>query len=333
MKSTEVRLTQHFIGEVKPEYFELAEVELAEPGEGEVQVANEWLSVDPYMRPRMAGVKTYIDPFQPGAVMDGGAIGRVVQSKSDALAEGDYVFSMFGWRSGYTAPAEGLMKVDAERLPAQTYLGMAGMPGMTAYVGLRRILDLKAGETLWMSAGAGAVGSAGIQFAKAMGAKVIASAGGAAKAAFCNEIGADAVIDYKAEADLSAAVIREADALGGLDCYYENVGGDHLAAALDALKPFGRIAACGMIARYNDDTLTPGPSNLTNIVAKSLTMRGFIIMHHFDMQEAFIADLSKWMGDGAVTPKETIYEGIKQMPDAFMGLFTGANTGKMLVKV
>ena len=333
MKSTEVRLTQHFTGAVKPEYFELAEVEVPEPGEGEVQVANEWLSVDPYMRPRMAGVKTYIDPFQVGQVMDGGAIGRVVKSNSDTLAEGDYVFSMFGWRTGFTAPADGLMKVDAERLPAQTYLGMAGMPGMTAYVGLKRILELKSGETLWMSAGAGAVGSAGIQFAKAMGANVIASAGGSDKTAFCREIGADAVIDYKAEDDLSAAVIREAKPLGGLDCYYENVGGDHLRAALDAIKQFGRIAACGMIARYNDDAVVPGPSNLTNIVSKSLTMRGFIIMHHFDMQEAFIADLSKWMAEGAVTPKDTVFEGIERMPEAFMGLFTGANTGKMLVKV
>ncbi|PWE17096.1 NADP-dependent oxidoreductase [Marinicauda salina] len=335
MKSREVRLTQHFTGPVKPEYFEIAEVELPEPGAGEVQVANEWLSVDPYMRPRMAGLKTYIDPFEVGKPMEGGAVGKVVKSNSDKLAEGDYVFSMLGWREGFNAPAEALMKVDAEILPPEAYLGIAGLTGLTAYVGLKRIIELKQGETLWMSAGAGAVGSAGIQFAKAMGANVIATAGGAEKVAFCKEIGADAAVDYKAADNLGRAVKDAAKEIGvdGIDAYFENVGGDHLAAALDVLKRFGRIAACGMIARYNDDRPVPGPSNLTNIVTKSLTMRGFIVTEHMDMQSQFISDLSEWMMAGKVKTRETVYDGVEKAPEAFMGLFTGANLGKMLVKV
>jgi NADPH-dependent curcumin reductase CurA len=333
MISREIRLVRHFTGPVKPEYFELAEADIPVPGPGEVQVRNAFMSVDPYMRGRMIGIRTYVDPFQPGQVMDGGAVGQVTQSNADGFAPGDWVLSMHGWREAYTAPAAGLMKIDANLLPAQAYLGLAGMTGLTAYAGLKRMIGLKAGETLWMSASASAVGSAGIQFAKAMGAHVVATAGGDAKTAFCREIGADAVVDYKAVSDLAGAVREAAKPLGGVDAYFENVGGDHLQAALDVLKPFGRIAACGMIARYNDDTPMPGPSNLTQIVGKKLTIRGFIVTDHFDLQREFIADLSKWMIAGQVQMRDTVYEGIARAPEAFMGLFTGANTGKMLVRL
>ncbi|MCH8490283.1 MAG: NADP-dependent oxidoreductase, partial [Oceanicaulis sp.] len=284
-------------------------------------------------RGRMIGIRTYVDPFEPGKPMDGGAVGQVTQSNADGFAPGDWVLSMHGWREAFTAPAAGLMKIDTSLLPPQAYLGLAGMTGLTAYAGLKRMIALKEGETLWMSAGAGAVGSAGIQFAKAMGAKVVATAGGPDKTAFCSEIGADAVVDYKAESDLAGAVRSAAKPLGGVDAYFENVGGDHLQAALDVIQPFGRIAACGMIARYNDDTPMPGPSNLTQIVGKKLTIRGFIVTDHFDLQREFIADLSKWMSAGQVRLRDTVYEGIERAPDAFMGLFTGANTGKMLVKL
>lgn len=335
MKSREIHLTKNFTGPVKPDYFEMAEVDVPEPGQDEVQVKNEWLSVDPYMRGRMIGVKTYVEPFKPGEPMEGGAVGRVLKSKSDKFAEGDYVFSMHGWREAWSAPAKGLMKVDANLLPAQTYLGIAGMPGLTAYVGLKRIIDLKEGETLWMSAGAGAVGTAGIQFAKAMGAKVIATAGGPDKCKLCEELGADAAVDYKATDDLAGALRDAAKSIGskGIDAYYENVGGDHLEAALDVIKQYGRIAACGMIARYNDERPVPGPANLVQIVGKSLKVQGFIVMDHIDLNDAFIADLSNWMMAGKIKSQETVYEGIEKMPEAFMGLFSGTNTGKMLVKL
>lgn len=335
MKSREIQLTQNFAGEVKPDYFTVVETDVADPGTGEVLVQNEWLSVDPYMRPRMAGVKTYIDPFEPGKPMEGGAVGKVIKSGADGFAEGDYVMSMNGWREAWCGTSKGLTKVDPNLLPAHAYLGIAGLTGMTAYVGLKRIIDLKEGEILWMSAGAGAVGSAGIQFAKAMGARVIASAGGQDKVDFCKSIGADVVIDYKATDDLKGAVRQAARDLGvkGIDAYFENVGGTHLEAALDTLNQFGRIAACGMISRYNDEKPEPGPSNLVNIVARSLKMQGFILIDHLDVQGEFITDLSNWMMGSKVQSKETIHEGIENMPTAFMGLFTGGNVGKMLVKV
>jgi hypothetical protein len=331
MKSREIRLVQTFTGPVRPEYFELAEVDLPDPADGEVRVRNAWLSVDPYMRGRMTGIKTYVDPFQPGEAMQGGAVGQVEASASPDLSEGDWVFSMHGWREGYVAPARELMKIDASVLPPQAYLGIAGLTGMTAYAGIKRIIGLEPGETLWMSAAAGAVGSAGVQFAKAMGARVVGTAGGAEKTAFVEEIGADAAIDYKAAGDLSEAL--RAAAPEGIEAYFENVGGDHLEAALNVLKRHGRIAACGMIARYNDDTPQPGPSNLVQIVAKSLRMQGFIVTDHMDLQAEFIQDLSNWMIEGRVKTRETVYEGVENAPNAFMGLFTGANLGKMLVKL
>ncbi len=333
MKSREIRLTQHFTGPVKPEYFEMTEVDLPDPEAGQIQVKNAWLSVDPYMRGRMIGIKTYVDPFQVGQPMEGGAVGQVVKSNAEGFTEGDWVMSMNGWREGWTASAEGVTKIDTNLLPAEAYLGIAGLTGMTAYVGIKKMIGLKEGETLWMSAGAGAVGSAGIQFAKAMGAKVLATAGGDEKTAFCSELGADAVVDYKAVDDLGAAVREAAKPLGGIDAYFENVGGDHLQAALDAIKPHGRMAVCGMIARYNDNEPLPGPTNLTQIVAKKLTLQGFIVSDHFDVYSDFVSDLSNWMMAGKVKTRDTVFEGIDKTPDAFMGLFTGANIGKMLVKL
>lgn len=331
MKSREIRLTAYPKGEPGPEHFELAEVDVAAPGDGQVLVRNRWLSVDPYMRGRMSGIRTYVDPFQIGQAMEGGAVGEVVESRNPAFAKGDWVMSMQGWREAYLSDGRGLQKLDVSALPPQAFLGIAGLTGLTAYVGLKRIIDLQPGETLWMSAGAGAVGSAGIQFAKAMGATVVATAGGAEKTAFCSQIGADAVVDYKAVDNLAKAV-REA-AGGGVDAYFENVGGTHWTAALEVLKNRGRIAACGMIQRYNDAGAQPLPDNLTFIVGKSLKIQGYIVSNHFDMLGDFITDLSAWMGAGKISAKETVREGIENMPRAFLGLFKGENLGKMLVKL
>ncbi|WP_019961464.1 NADP-dependent oxidoreductase [Woodsholea maritima] len=331
MKIKEVHLKQYFTGAPSLEYFDIVSRDLPSPGEGEVRVQNLWLSVDPYMRPRMAGLKTYIDPFEIGKAMEGGAVGIIESSNHPKFKVGDHVLSMLGWREGYVSDGKGLTPVDTRLLPVETYLGLAGLTGFTAYVGLTRILDLKDGETIWISAGAGAVGCAAIQMAKAMGAHVIASAGGAEKCALLKELGCDGVIDYKAEDNLTAAVKREAP--GGIDAYFENVGGAHLEAALNTLKPLGRIAACGMISRYNDDRAQPGPSNIINVVTKSLRMQGFIVTQHMDLQPRFIEALSTWMMKGQIKNHQTIYEGIERAPEAFMGLFSGSNTGKMVVKV
>lgn len=331
MKSREIHLTAYPKGEPTNDHFELAVADIGEPGEGQVRVVNKWLSVDPYMRGRMSGVRTYIDPFALGAPMEGGAVGQVESSNHPDFAPGDWVMSMHGWREAYVTSGEGLQKLDTAHIAPEDYLGIAGLTGMTAYVGIKRCIDLKEGETLWMSAGAGAVGSAGIQFAKAMGCKVVATAGGADKVDYCLSIGADAAVDYKATDNLAKSV-REAIG-GGIDGYFENVGGTHWTAALEVLKPKGRIAACGMIQRYNDAGAQPLPDNLTNIVAKSLRIQGFIVSDHFDMLPDFIADLGQWMAAGKVKPRNTVKEGIENMPAAFLGLFSGENTGKMLVKL
>ncbi len=330
MKSREIHLTAYPKTEPTPDHFELVETETGSPGEGQVLVANRFLSVDPYMRGRMSGVRTYIDPFALGAPMDGGAVGQVVESRHPDFKEGDWVNSMHGWREAYISDGKGLNKLDTTHIAAEDYLGIAGLTGMTAYVGLKRIIDLQEGESIWVSAGAGAVGSAAIQFSKVMGAKVVATAGGQDKADYCLSIGADAAVDYKAAERLDKAVSQAIG--GGVDAYFENVGGTHWTAALEVLKPKGRIAACGMIQRYND----PGAKitdNLTYIVGKSLKIQGFIVSDHFDLLPAFIGDLGKWMAEGKVKPRNTIAEGIENMPGAFIGLFSGANTGKMLVKV
>jgi len=327
----EVRLKSRPSGLPVHDNFEVATVDLADPGPGEVQVKNLWMTVDPYMRGRMNDVKSYAPPFQLGKVMDGGAIGQVTASNDPAFNEGDLVQSGFGWREGFNASAKSLQKLDPRDLPPQAFLGVAGMPGLTAYAGLLRIAALKDGDVVFVSGAAGAVGSLVCQIAKAKGHKVIGSAGGSEKVAFLKEIGVDHAIDYKAEKDLTQALLAAAP--DGIDVYFDNVGGDHLEAALNAAKLFSRFAICGMISIYNATEPQPGPRNLAMLIGKNIRMEGFIVSHHFDMMPKFIEDLSGWVRDGKVTWKETVFEGIEKAPDAFVGLFKGENLGKMLVKL
>jgi NADPH-dependent curcumin reductase CurA len=327
----EIRLKSRPRGMPAHENFELATVDLPAPGPGEVQVRNLWMTVDPYMRGRMNDVQSYTPPFQLGKAMDGGAIGEVTASGDAAFKPGDLVQSGLGWREGFNAPATQVQKLDPMGLPPQAFLGAAGMPGLTAYVGLLKIAALKDGDIVFVSGGAGAVGSMVVQIAKAKGHTVIASAGGAQKVAFLKEIGADQVIDYKAEKDLTAALMKAAP--NGIDVYFDNVGGEHLEAALTAARPFGRFALCGAISMYNATDLPPGPRNLVMMVGKQLRMEGFIVSSSWDMMPAFLKDLAGWVKDGKVTWKETVFEGIEKAPDAFLGLFKGENLGKMLVKL
>jgi hypothetical protein len=327
----EIRLKSRPTGMPTHENFELATVELRDPAPGEVQVRNLWMTVDPYMRGRMNDVKSYSAPFELGKVMDGGAIGQVTASNDPGFKDGDLVQSGFGWREGFTASAKAVQKLDPRGLPVQAFLGAAGMPGLTAYAGLLRIAALKEGDVVFVSGGAGAVGSMVCQIAKAKGHKVIASAGGADKVAFLKSIGVDHAIDYKAEKDLNAAIL--AGAPDGIDVYFDNVGGAHLEAALNTAKLFARFAICGMISIYNATRPEPGPSNLAQLIGKNIRMEGFIVSHHYDMMPKYIEDLSGWVKDGKVTWKETVFEGLDKAPDAFLGLFTGENLGKMLVKL
>jgi NADPH-dependent curcumin reductase CurA len=329
--SREIRLKSRPSGLPTADNFELATVDLKDPGPGEVQVKNLWMTVDPYMRGRMNDVKSYSPPFQIGKALEGGAIGEVVASNDPKFKEGDLVQSGLGWREGFTAPAAALQKLDPRGLPVQAFLGAAGMPGLTAYVGLLRVAALKEGDVVFVSGAAGAVGSMVCQIAKAKGHTVIGSAGGPEKVAFLKEIGVDHAIDYKAEKDLTAAVL--AGAPDGIDVYFENVGGAHLEAALNAARLHARFAICGMISIYNATEPQPGPRNLALMIGKNLRMEGFIVSHHFDLMPQYIDDLSRWVAEGKVKWRETVFEGIEKAPDAFVGLFRGENLGKMLVKL
>jgi NADPH-dependent curcumin reductase CurA len=329
--SREIRLKSRPVGMPGAENFELATVTVPDPAPGEVQVKNIWMTVDPYMRGRMVDRASYVPPFQLGEPLQGGAIGEIAASNDPRLKRGDLVSTMFGWRESFNAPAANLQKLETFGLPPQAFLGVAGMPGLTAWVGLLKIAALKPGDVVFVSAAAGAVGSVVCQIAKIKGHTVIGSAGGAAKGAFLKQIGVDHVIDYKATANLTEALLQAAP--NGLDVYFDNVGGEHLEAALTAANRFARFALCGMISQYNVAGMPAGPRNLMFAVGKSLRLEGFIVSNHFNLLPEFQKDMSGWMREGKLTWKETVENGIENAPAAFLKLFKGENLGKMLVKL
>jgi len=337
LTSREWALASRPVGTPKAENFQMLTNEAPAPAEGQIQVRNTWMSVDPYMRGRMMDRESYVPPFQIGEVMQGHSVGQVTASVHPGYAVGDLVSSMAGWREAWTAPPEMAM---AQKLPGNSglpdsaFLGIAGMPGLTAYAGILRVAELKEGDTVFVSGAAGAVGSAVVQIAKIKGCTVIGSAGGAEKVAFVKSLGADECVDYRAAGsygDLVAAL--QSAAPKGIDVYFDNVGGDHLQAAIEVAKPMARMAICGMISQYNNTDTVPGPENMIQIVGKQLQIRGFIVSTHADMQPDFIKDMASWIGAGTMKFEETVMEGIDQAPNAFMGLFSGKNTGKMLVKL
>ena len=330
--SREIRLKSRPTGMPDASNFELARVEVPPPGAGQVQVRNLWMSVDPYMRPRMNDEKSYVPPFELGAALQGAAIGEVTISNDPSLKPGDLVRSGYGWRESFNAAAAEVQKFDPRGLPPEIFLGAAGGTGFTAYVGLLHIASLKEGDVVFVSGAAGAVGSMVCQIAKLKGHKVIASAGGADKVAFVkNELGVDAAIDYKATSDLNGALAKAAPE--GIDVYFDNVGAEHLDAALTNAKPFARFAMCGMIGQYNATERPNAPRNLFMIVTKSLRLQGFILSNYLNLRPAFEKDLAAWYAAGKIKSRETVFKGIEQAPNAFIGLFKGENTGKMLVKL
>jgi NADPH-dependent curcumin reductase CurA len=305
--------------------FELRDTDEAELADGEVLVRNVFVSVDPYMRSRMSGIRTYVGPYDVGGPIDGGAVGRVVASKYDGLEEGDWVASMLGWCEAGVVAGESLRKLDPSLAPPSTALGVLGMTGFTAWVGLVKIAEVKEGETLYVSGAAGAVGSAAVQIAKLKGLRVIGSAGSDEKVEWLRSLGVEA-FNYK------ETPAKEALA-DGIDVYFDNVGGEQLEAALTALRPFGRVAACGAISRYNDQQAEPGPRNLGFVVSKRLRIQGFIVSDHTADFGEFMRDVAPSVAAGKIECRETVLEGIENVPAAFAGLFHGHNTGKMLVRV
>lgn len=328
--SREIHLASRPHGWPTQDNFRTVEVELPDPGPGEVLVRNTFMSVDPYMRGRMNDVKSYVPPFALDAALDGGAVGEVVASGSDDLAVGDTVLHQAGWRTHALLPARAVRRVDVSQVPASAYLGALGMPGMTAYVGLTRIAEMKEGDVVFISGAAGAVGSTAGQVARRLGAsKVIGSAGSPEKCAWLtDELGFDVALNYK-----DAPIGRQLREHGPVDVYFDNVGGDHLEAAIFAMADFGRIAACGAIADYNAEAPVPGPRNLMMVVSKRLTMRGFIVTDHGDAASEFYRRAGAWVADGTLTWRETVVDGLDNAVDAFLGLHRGDNTGKMLVRL
>ena len=331
MNSREIRLLTRPQGLPKPEDFDVVEVEVKDPEEGEVLVQNVSLTVDPYMRGRMNDARSYVAGFQLEETLTGGAIGKVVESNNADLPVGEYVESHMGWREAYVSPARGLRKLGNLKAPPSAYLGVLGMPGMTAYVGLLDVGRLKEGETVFVSGAAGAVGSAVGQIAKIKGCTAVGSAGSAEKVKhLTEELGFDHAFDYH-DGHLERQIF--AGAPNGVDVYFDNVGGDHLQAALNCMRPNGRIPLCGAISQYNATAPVPGPANLAIAIGNQLTLQGFIVSNYNHLREDFERDMTDWVTSGKLKYKETVFDGIEQMPQAFIGLFTGVNTGKMIVNL
>lgn len=330
----EIHLHSRPTGAPTPANFTLVETPMPRPGPGQFLVRNVWMSVDPYMRGRMMDRKSYVPPFAIGAPLDGGSVGQVVESQHDGFSPGDYVcgFASGGWREYWVSDGAMIQKVDPALAPLQSYLGVMGMPGMTAYTSLLRIGEPKPGETVFVSAAAGAVGSAVCQIAKIKGCRVVGSAGSDDKTRWLtHEAGVDAAINYRTAGDLLTAVQRACPQ--GIDVYYENVGGPHLEVALELMNKHGRLVMCGMISAYNAVEPPPGPRNLINVIGRSLKMQGFIVSDFLDMVPQFFMEMGQWVREGKIKWQETVVEGIERAPEAFLGLFTGDNIGKMLVRV
>jgi NADPH-dependent curcumin reductase CurA len=336
MRAKQIHLTAYPKGTPGPEIFEMHEAELTSPQDGEVLIQVLWMSVDPYMRGRMTpGVKSYIPSFKVGEPLDGGAVGKVLESNDPSLAEGDYVVGFNGgWRDHYVGPAKAFTKIDPNLAPLSAYLGVLGMPGLTAWVGLNEIIKPKEGETLYVSGAAGAVGSLACQLGAHYGMTVYGSAGSPEKCAWLEEkAGVAKAFNYKEYDAKSLSQAISEVAPKGIDGYFENVGGYQLEAILNVIAFSGRIAACGMISSYNATEPEPGPWNLINIVPRSVKLQGFIVSNYIDKAPQFAMEVAPLLKAGKIVYEETVYEGLAKAPDAFIGLFSGDNFGKAVVKI
>jgi NADPH-dependent curcumin reductase CurA len=319
----EVALAARPEGEPRLSDFKVRDAPDVSPADGEVLVRNVFVSVDPYMRGRMTGVHTYVPPYEVGDTIDGGAVGRVVESGDRGFAEGDWVVSQLGWRERGVAAGGRLRKLDASVAPPSTALGVLGMPCFTAWIGLVDIGQAREGETIYVSGAAGAVGSAAAQIARLKGLRVIGSAGTAEKVEWLESLGVEA-FNYRET--------RPKDALAdGIDLYFDNVGGSILNDCLANIAMRGRVVLCGAISTYNSDGPPPGPSNYLNLLVRRGRMEGFIILDYLDRFPAAQLEMAGWIAEGKIKSSEHIVEGLEKAPDALNLLFSGGNTGKVIV--
>jgi NADPH-dependent curcumin reductase CurA len=327
--SRELRLVARPAGVPGEELFELVEEPIPEPAEGQLLIRNAYFSVDPYMRPRTGDARSYVAPFTLGEAMTGGAVGRVAVSRHPDFAEGDWVLHLLGWREWALSDGSHAWKVDSGIAPVSTALGVLGVPGFTAWYGLHEIGRPRTGETVFVSGASGAVGSAAGQMVKIAGCRAVGCGGSPQKVEWLRELGFDAAFDYR-ERPVAESLAEAAPE--GIDVYFDNVGGDHLEAAIGAMRRGGRIVACGSMSRYADDE-PAAPRNLFMIVTKRLRMEGFMISDHFDRFPEYLAKAQEWVRQGRLRYRENVIEGIENAPGAFHDLLRGESIGKVLVKV
>lgn len=328
-------LAKRPIGAPVDDDFRLETFDAGSPGEGEVLLQTLWLSLDPYMRGRMSDAKSYAEKVEIGDPIVGGTVSRVLESKNQKFAPGDLVLGFSGWRTHEISNGVGLTKLDPAMPRPSLALGVLGMPGFTAYVGLLDIGEPKAGETVCVAAATGPVGSAVAQIAKIRGCRVIAIAGGAEKVAYARDaLKADVALDHRAP-DFAAQL--KAAAPYGIDVYFENVGGAVFSAVFPRLNDFARVPVCGLIAWYNETEAPAGPDRVPGlmraVLTKRLKLQGFIILDHQRRYGAFVSDMTQWMKQGQIAYREDVVEGLSNAPRAFMGLLEGRNFGKLVVKV
>ncbi len=330
-------------GPVTADNFELDQQSVEEPAGGQILVRNLCMSVDPYMRGRMNDVESYIPPFQIGQPLEAGMVGRVVKSRHPRFREGDHVSGMLRWEEYSTSDGKGLQKVDPALAPLSYYLGILGMPGMTAYAGLVGVGEVKPGDSVFVTAASGAVGSVVGQIAKILGCRVAGSAGSDAKVAYLtDELGFDAGINYKtlgmrpsgATADSPFEAVRDASG-GGIDVQFENTGGPIFEAAIWNMKAGGRIALCGMIADYNTppQDQPPGPRGLAVLIGRGIKMQGFIVFNYPELCQEWVVKGAQWLKEGRLKYRESVAEGLENAPAAFIGLMQGKNFGKQIVRI